>query len=169
MNGDPPFKQAARRATLYTMAAELSDEHISEFKRAFELFDEDGDDVITAWELDCILKSQFGEQSPSERELKNLTREQQCPESGMIRYDDYLDLMGRKLKDREKEMEIREAFRVFDKDGNGFVSAAEIKQAMVRLGESVNDEDVDTMIREADEDGDGHISYHEFAKLMTST
>lgn len=67
--------------------------------------------------------------------------------------------MDRRLKDKGEEREIRDAFRVFDINGNGFVSAAEIKQAMVRLGESVNDEDVDDMIREADEDGDGHISY----------
>ena len=33
----------------------------------------------------------------------------------------------RKMKDTDSEEEIREAFRVFDKDGNGFISAAELR------------------------------------------
>jgi hypothetical protein len=44
---------------------------------------------------------------------------------------------------------------VFDKDGNGFVSAAELKHVMTNLGEKLSDEEVDEMIREADVDGDG--------------
>ena len=35
--------------------------------------------------------------------------------------------MARKMKDTDSEEEIREAFRVFDKDGNGFISAAELR------------------------------------------
>lgn len=44
---------------------------------------------------------------------------------------------------------------MFDKDGNGFVSAAELKHVMTNLGEKLSDEEVDEMIREADVDGDG--------------
>ena len=36
-------------------------------------------------------------------------------------------MMARKMKDTDSEEEIREAFRVFDKDGNGFISAAELR------------------------------------------
>jgi len=53
--------------------------------------------------------------------------------------------------------EIREAFRVFDKDGNGFISAAELRHVMTNLGEKLTDEEVDEMIREADLDGDGQV------------
>jgi Ca2+-binding EF-hand superfamily protein len=58
-------------------------------------------------------------------------------------------------KDADHEEELREAFKVFDKDGNGFVSAAELKHVMTNLGEKLTDEEVDEMIREADVDGDG--------------
>ena len=52
---------------------------------------------------------------------------------------------------------------VFDRDGNGFISAAELRHVMTNLGEKLTDEEVDEMIREADVDGDGQINYEESA------
>jgi hypothetical protein len=65
--------------------------------------------------------------------------------------------MARKMKDTDSEEEILEAFKVFDKDGNGFISAAELRHVMTNLGEKLTDEEVDEMIREADIDGDGQV------------
>lgn len=45
-----------------------------------------------------------------------------------------LAMMARKMKDTDSEEEIREAFKVFDKDGNGFISAAELRHVMTNLG-----------------------------------
>ena len=59
-------------------------------------------------------------------------------------------------------------FRVFDKDGNGYISAAELRHVMTNLGEKLTDEEVDEMIREADIDGDGQVNYEEFVTMMTS-
>ena len=58
--------------------------------------------------------------------------------------------------------------RVFDKDGNGYISAAELRHVMTNLGEKLTDEEVDEMIREADIDGDGQVNYEEFVTMMTS-
>jgi calmodulin len=69
-------------------------------------------------------------------------------------------MMARKVKDSgESEEELREAFKVFDKDGNGSISAAELRHVMTNLGEKLTDEEVDEMIREADTDGDGQVNY----------
>ena len=62
----------------------------------------------------------------------------------------------------------KKLFSVFDKDGNGYISAAELRHVMTNLGEKLTDEEVDEMIREADIDGDGQVNYEEFVAMMTS-
>ncbi len=79
---------------------------------------------------------------------------------------EFLTMMARKMKDTDSAEEIKEAFKVFDKDGNGFISAAELRHIMTNLGEKLTDEEVDEMIREADVDGDGQINYDEFVDMM---
>ena len=86
--------------------------------------------------------------------------------SGTIDLQEFLGLMARRMKDTESEEELREAFRVFDKDQNGFISAVELRHVMTNLGEKLSDEEVGEMIREADVDGDGNINYDEFVKVM---
>lgn len=66
-------------------------------------------------------------------------------------------MMARKMKDTDSEEEIREAFKVFDRDNNGFISAAELRHVMTSIGEKLTDDEVDEMIREADQNGDGRI------------
>lgn len=49
-------------------------------------------------------------------------------------------------------------FRVFDKDGNGFITAAEFKHFMTTMGEKFSEEEVDEIIKEVDKDGDEQVS-----------
>ncbi|KAK3603071.1 hypothetical protein CHS0354_015766 [Potamilus streckersoni] len=76
-------------------------------------------------------------------------------------------MMSKKMKETDLEASLREAFQMFDEDGNGFISAAELKQVMTNLGEKLTDEEVDQMIREADTDGDGQVNYEEFLAVMS--
>ena len=73
--------------------------------------------------------------------------------------------MSRKLQETDREDEIRQAFKVFDKDGNGYISAAELRQVMTNLGKKLTDAELDGMIRQADDDNDGQINYEEFVKV----
>ncbi len=74
--------------------------------------------------------------------------------------------MSMHVNDRDNEEDMMNVFRVFDKDGNGYITAAELKQAMESLDEVVTDEDIEDMIREADTNGDGNVNYEEFIKMM---
>ena len=62
--------------------------------------------------------------------------------NGTIDFPEFLTMMARKMKDTDSAEEIKEAFKVFDKDGNGFISAAELRHIMTNLGEKLTDEEV---------------------------
>ena len=64
------------------------------------------------------------------------------------------------------ELIIKRAFAAIDDDGSGSVTATEFQEAMRRMGEDLDYEDVAAIIQEADRDGDGHIDLEEFAALM---
>ncbi|WAR18646.1 CALM-like protein [Mya arenaria] len=93
--------------------------------------------------------------------------EEQIAGNGTIDFDEFLQMMSRKMKETDTEEEIREAFKIFDKDGNGLISPGELRGVMGNLGEKLTDEEVEEMIKEADLDGDGMINYEEFVKMMT--
>jgi calmodulin len=64
--------------------------------------------------------------------------------------------------------EIRAQFRNLDKDGNGNISATEIREVLTKLGDKLTDEEIDEMIRDVDTDGDGEINFEEFLAHMRS-
>ena len=49
---------------------------------------------------------------------------------------------------------------MFDRDGNGYISAGELRQVMTSLGEALTYEEVDAMIKAADLNGDGLVNYN---------
>jgi len=142
----------------------LTKEEIAEFREAFSLFDKDGDNTITTKELGTVMRS-LG-QEPTEQELSDMIGEVDVNGNGTIDFEEFLEMMARKMRETDTAEEIRQAFRVFDKDGNGYISSAELRHVMVNLGERLTDEEVEEMIREADCDGDGQINYEEFVTMM---
>ncbi|KAK9470355.1 calmodulin [Dipodascopsis tothii] len=146
------------------MADQLSETQINDFKEAFALFDRDGDGQITTKELGTVMRS-LG-QTPSEAELADMINEVDVDNNGTIDFPEFLTMMARKMKDTDSEEEIKEAFRVFDRDNNGYISATELRHVMTSIGERLTDEEIDQMIREADQNNDGRIDYNEFVQTM---
>ncbi|RNA33845.1 calmodulin, partial [Brachionus plicatilis] len=154
-------RNSAKIAQMMGSEVSLTEEQICEFREAFSLFDRDGDGWITTSELGTVMRS-LG-QNPTETELQDMINEidedAYHTGNGNIDFEEFLIMMANKMKDSDGEEELREAFRVFDKDGNGFISAAELRHVMTNLGEKLTDDEVDEMIREADLDGDGMVNY----------
>jgi calmodulin len=86
---------------------------------------------------------------------------------GEIDFNEFLEMMARRLgTESNQEEELRQAFRVFDKDGDGYITAVELKLVMKQLGEELSQEQLSDMMREADGNGDGKIDFGEFCKMM---
>lgn len=148
------------------MTDHLTEEQIAEFKEAFQIFDKDGDGLITTKELGTVMRS-LG-QNLSEEELKSMIEDVDTDKSGTIDFQEFLGLMAWKMKESGIEEELIEAFKVFDRDGNGLISAHELRFVMSSSKEELTEEDIEEMIREADENGDGYIDYEEFVRMMMS-
>ena len=142
----------------------LTEEQITVFKEAFSLFDEFGDGKITAKELGTVMRS-LG-QKPTKAELQDMIDEVDADNDGAIDFTEFLSMMACKMKETGGDAKIRETFRKFDKDGNGYISASELQHLMVSLGERLTNKEIDEMIREADRDGDGQINYEEFVAMV---
>lgn len=88
--------------------------------------------------------------------------------NGTIDFNEFVNLMKKKLRDTDLEEEYLAAFRILDRDSDGLLSAPELKHVLKNLGEDVTDQDVEEMVHEVDKDHDGLISIDEFIRLMTS-
>ncbi|KAL5205405.1 hypothetical protein ABZP36_033614 [Zizania latifolia] len=74
----------------------------------------------------------------------------------------------------EEEATVEEAaaaFRVFDRDGNGFIDAGELGSVLVSLGfaAGAGAAECQRMIEAYDEDKDGRIDFKEFLNFMART
>ncbi|XP_072991807.1 calmodulin-1-like [Typha latifolia] len=142
----------------------LTQEQISEFQEAFLLFDRNGDGYISLEELNTVLQS-LG-QNPTNEELHDMIKEVDMDGNGTIDFEEFLNLMAKKMKETDADEELKEAFDVFDKDKNGFISPSELRSVLINLGEIMTDEEVEEMIMEVDMDGDGQVNYEEFVHMM---
>ena len=146
------------------MTDQLKEEKIIECKEVVDLFDKDKDGVITIKELGDVMGALGA--YPTEAELQEINNEINKNGTGKIEFNEFLELYARKMKEPDTEEDLIEAFKTFDKDGSGVISANKLKHIMVVLGGKLTEEEVDEMFKEADIDKDGFINYHEFVKTM---
>ena len=61
---------------------------------------------------------------------------------------------------------LKEAFKIFDKNKNGYIEAKELRSVTTTLGQRLTDEEFQEFWNEADQNGDGKLDYNEFIKIM---
>ncbi|KAL9273379.1 Calmodulin-like protein [Drosera capensis] len=148
-----------------------TEEHIAKLQAAFGLFDKfgDGSGSITVEELASVIGS-FDDQNRKAGELIEMISKAVFDDdgNGSVEFAELFTLMARKMQDTDAEEELKEAFQVFDKDQNGYISSNELRQVMINLGEKLTAEEAEQMIKEADSDGDGLVNYDDFVKMMTT-
>ena len=77
-------------------------------------------------------------------------------------------MMENNLKKTTFLTEMRNAFRHFDRDHNGFITPAELKRALGKMNIRLGKAEFLRMLKRVDTDKDGQISFKEFVVMMLS-
>ena len=146
------------------MKEEISEEQRADYLDAFNMFDNNQDGTITREKLGNLMRKL--NQTVTEDDLKDMISVVDTKGDGKINFEEFVAMMEKRKDEADTEQEIINAFRVFDKDGNGLISKAELTNIMSILGDTLSNEEIEEMIIEADVDGDGFINYEEFVRMM---
>merc|ERR1712050_159575 len=164
-----------RAESAFSKMTEFTEDQVEAFRDAFELFDRTGEGKIV-WQECSSLARCFG-YNPTNAyvqlllgggdEEKMPTKDQMATET--ITLDDFLGILwGIATANTPGSYEdFYEGLKVFDKDGGGNISGAELRHVMSSLGEKLSSEEVNFLL-EGMEDLNGCVSYEKFIKKLMS-
>ncbi|KAI4355960.1 hypothetical protein L6164_000016 [Bauhinia variegata] len=164
-------------------------------RRIFDLFDKNGDEMITVNEISQAL-NRLGLDADF-KELEDMIRSYIKPDNSGLMFEDFVALHqslgdtffgfgdeasaeGSNLEDddarrralelaeEQEESDLSEAFKVFDEDGDGYISANELQVVLDKLGfaEGMEIDRVQKMILSVDRNNDGRVDFFEFKDMM---
>merc|ERR1712147_266198 len=149
-------------------ATGLAHDEIKCLKVCFDLFDTKKQDFLSADDLGEIMRAMGFR--PSEEELKELLVEIDEDGSGEIEFGEFCQLCGTFLvEDPDMETmkrELKDAFRIYDREGLGYISNDTLRSLIGELLAPLTDEELDGIIEELDEDGSGTMDFDEFCEMM---
>ena len=140
-------------------------EERQELEKQFKDWDTNGDGVLSKEEIINGYKKTYGK--VDENEIENMIKSIDLDGNGVIDYNEFLACSMHKDKILRNE-NLRLCFNEFDTDGSGKISIDEISN-IFKKGEQDNKDDIEAfkkMIKDADENGDGEISFEEFQDIM---
>ena len=76
-----------------------------------------------------------------------------------IEFNEFLQMMSKQQKKALNQDALKDAFKIFDKDDDGFISVEELRRIMKNLGDKMTDEELDEMLDAADTKHDGLVNY----------
>lgn len=148
-------------------------------RRIFDIFDKNKDNLISVEELTQALKL-LGLEADL-RDLESTIRSYIKPASPGLAFEDF-EALHRSLNDvffgggldlddgaAQEESDLSEAFKVFDEDGDGYISARELQVVLEKLGlgeEGRELDKVEKMISCVDTNHDGLVDFFEFKDMM---
>ena len=151
-------------------ATSLEVDEIKVLKLCFNLFDTKKQEFLDADDLEDILRV-FGFR-PSKEELQEILEEIDEDGSGEIEFGEFCQLCAKFLVEEPDEetmkAELKDAFRMYDKEGNGFISTGQIREILKEVDPNIKDEELDDVIDEIDEDGSGNLDFEAFCRLILS-
>ncbi|KAK8889583.1 hypothetical protein M9Y10_034333 [Tritrichomonas musculus] len=145
-------------------SGDLTEEQKQEIREAFDQFDTDGSGSIDAKELKVAMRALGFE--VTREEIREMIFKVAGGNVPAIDFNQFMEMCGQKILQRDPLVEIKKAFTLFDKDHNGKISLKDLKTATIELGENLTDDELREMIKEADRDHDGEVCEDEFIEVM---
>uniref|UniRef100_H2YWY3 EF-hand domain-containing protein n=1 Tax=Ciona savignyi TaxID=51511 RepID=H2YWY3_CIOSA len=140
---------------------------VNEFQNMFNLFDKNMDGVIEAKELELFMRS-LGYHL-TKPEIKDIMETYDLDSSGGIDINEFGKMVKGKIRSEYlHSLELQMAFKVFDRNQDGFISRDELREVLQTMTENPTEEELTEMMLEADTNGDGRIDYCEFVEMVTS-
>lgn len=154
-----------KQASLQYLASQMDEKEIGSLIAEFNKLDADGDGVISISEFKESI-SKLGRNNT--QEIIDVFNEIDADKSGTINYTEFIAAtMNQSIY--LKEEKLFQAFKMFDKNNDGYISAEEIKNVLGNDPKYKDSNEIWTqMIKECDANGDGKIDYNEFIRLMSS-
>ncbi|CAF4430428.1 unnamed protein product [Rotaria sp. Silwood2] len=151
------------------MNATLNEQELYAIRRAFSTVDDDNDGLVRTKDLPAIFK-QFEENVQSfiieEDELKHLLDQNNIGDSDQITFTQFITLIACKVNVDDNVEELQEAFNIFDPTNTGFITVKDLLRVMQSIGENISEAEAEEMMRYADRDLSGKISFAEFIEII---
>jgi len=158
-------KNKLRQAILALIATQItSEQEKKELEKTFQSLDKDGNGVLSRSELIEGYIKVFKDKAAAEQEVNKIIAQVDINNSGEIDFTEFIIAASNTEKFLSKE-KLDQAFKLFDLDGDGFITRQEI--AAVMGGITIDDEQWKLLVQECDTNGDGQISKDEFLILLT--
>jgi Ca2+-binding EF-hand superfamily protein len=147
---------------------ELPPEQIAILKKAFDSFDREKSGSISTETVEEILRLMG--QPFNKKILEEMIEEVDEDKSGRLEFEEFIILAAKFIIEEDDEAmqkELREAFRLYDKEGNGYIPTTCLREILKELDDQLSDAELDIMIEEIDSDGSGTVDFDEFMEMMT--
>merc|ERR1711872_1094548 len=102
-------------------------------------------------------------------DMENYSSEVDEQETGKFNFTMFCQVAAKfMIEDDEEQMkeELKDAFRIYDKEGQGFITNDTLRELIGDLLAPLTDEELDGIIDELDEDGSGSMDFDEFCEMM---
>ncbi|XP_027227022.1 troponin C, isotype gamma [Penaeus vannamei] len=146
----------------------IDPEQMAVLKRAFDSFDSDKKGAISTDTVGVVLRMMG--QTVNRTILNQIIEEVDVDGSGELEFNEFC-LLATKFMNEEDEEELKkelyEAFRLYDKEGQGFIPTGVLREILHELDDKLTDEELDGIIDEIDQDGSGTVDFDEFMDMMT--
>ncbi|XP_076679533.1 troponin C type IIb isoform X2 [Andrena cerasifolii] len=145
----------------------MDEEQVKMFKRAFSMFDNTKSGSIEKEKVRTILNT-LGH-TFDDLELDVLLKQEDDNGSGKLDFEAFYRVASHfhEEDDEALQKELKEAFRLYDKEGNGYIPTSSLREILAALDDQITPDQMDGMIAEIDTDGSGTVDFDEFMEMMT--